>query len=632
MDLRQLLEQRADRGTHVGSIALAHRIEADLSQRRFSFSQPGWGFAIAAVMTLVLVGGVLLALRPDSEPIPPADTSTTITTLGSTSTTTPQSANAIDLAAWVGIYEWRELSGGTDSSLFMAHKLNLDVEVDGLLTGFLAQDGSGIDRYVEVVAMPEDRYLDVFAAEDGSPYTTARPLFRLSGEPEQPLTTLDQLLTYRTDRPREGTYFAPPAPDPADAALANRRVVWDFRPGIDDLETLRIALETYNGYSYDLIRLIDDGDQATRDLVFDYLKQPSAWNVQTLALMQRYGAPGGSLEEPEDWPSDVKWAIFSALDEAGQATFGSQVELVIDLQLAVAEQELALCEEELGGCSWGSDWYTVPQVVSSVDGQGNGISFSGIMTITSDTGAGDAYDFTALRTDDGWVLQEGYRTKKPFIAIMGPHSVVTTTPDLQLTGYADPLATVTIDGRSVANDLQGGYLIFKAWDTAPEPGIHEVVVTATLDGETNTDTIQVRYEPDAVGQFAFIRGIDTTGSRPALIIDYAEFLSGDEGVQAAIEDGELPADQAEEGLPNDFYIRNQNPQLRTLPVADGAPIYLFDYTTTGEFDFDAVNLDTLVRIMETGDSSAYYSSLTDYPVWLVVNDNTILQVTPQYLP
>ena len=632
MNLRQLLEQRAERGTHIGSTALTNRIEADLGQRRFSFSQPGWGFAVAAAMTLVLVGGVLLALRPDSEPAPPADTSTTTTTLESTSTTTPQSAAAMDLAAWIGTYEWQESSEGPDSSLFMAHKLNLAAELDGVLTGYLAQDGSGTDRYVEVIATPQDQYLDVFAAENGSPYTTARPLFRLSGEPGQPLTTLDQLLTYRTDLPREGTYFEPPAPDPADAALANRRIVWDFRPGVDDPETLRTALETYDSYGYDLIRLIDEGDQATRDVVFDFLKQPSAWHVQTLALIQSYGAPGGTRANPEAWPSDVKWTIFSALDEAAQATFGDTAELMIDLQLAVAEQEMAFCEEELGGCEWGAAWYTVPQVVSSVEGQGGGIAFSGTMVITPDTGAGDSYAFSALRTDDGWVLQEGYRTKKPFIAVMGPRSLVTTTPDLQLTGYADPLATVTIDGRSVANDLQGGYLIFDAWDTAPEPGIHELVVAATLDGETNTDTIQVRYEPDATPQFAFIRGIDTTESVPALIVDYAELLSGDEAVQAAIEDGELPADQAEGGLPNDFYIRNQNPQLRTLPVADEAPIYLFDYTTTGEFDYDPINLDTLVRIIETSDSSAHYFPLTDYPVWLVVKDNAILQVTPQYLP
>ena len=123
MNLKQLLEQRAARGTRIGSTALMSRIEADLSQRRFSFSQPGWGFAAAAVMTLVLVGGVLFALRPDSEPLPPADTSTT-TTIESTSTTTPESASVVNVVDWVGTYEWQELTaGGGDSSLLMAHKL-----------------------------------------------------------------------------------------------------------------------------------------------------------------------------------------------------------------------------------------------------------------------------------------------------------------------------------------------------------------------------------------------------------------------------------------------------------------------------------------------------------------------------
>ncbi len=120
--------------------------------------------------------------------------------------------------------------------------------------------------------------------------------------------------------------------------------------------------------------------------------------------------------------------------------------------------------------------------------------------------------------------------------------------------------------------------------------------------------------------------------RPALIVDYAEFLSGDAAVQAAIEDGELSPDQADEGLPNDFYIRNNNPQLRTLPLDDEALIYLFDYTITGEFDYDLAGIGDLVQIMQSGDFSPYYFSLDDYPVWLTIKDDTILQITPQYLP
>jgi len=322
----------------------------------------------------------------------------------------------------------------------------------------------------------------------------------------------------------------------------------------------------------------------------------------------------------------VKWDIFSALQEASQATFGADAELAVDLQMEVVEQEIAICEEESDDCG-----YLVPQIVSSVDRQTDGPLVQGTMVITSDTGAGEEYDFAALPTDQGWQLVDGYLTHRPFVSIGGPSTIV-TNGDFDLSGYTDPAAELTIEGRTVPVDPATGSWTTSVSASSPESGWNDVVVTATLDGDTNTDSIAVRYEPNAVGQFAFINGVDTTGPSPALIVDYAEFLSGDEAVQAAIEDGELSPDQADEGLPNDFYIRNNNPQLRTLPLDDEALIYLFDYTITDEFDYDPVSIDTLIAAMQSDDQSAYYFSLTDYPVWLTIKNDTILEITPQYLP
>jgi hypothetical protein len=56
-------------------------------------------------------------------------------------------------------------------------------------------------------------------------------------------------------------------------------------------------------------------------------------------------------------------------------------------------------------------------------------------------------------------------------------------------------------------------------------------------------------------------------ARPAEVrVDLACWFSGEQAALAATEDGE------ESPPPNDYYVRNENPALRTLPVAPGATV------------------------------------------------------------
>jgi hypothetical protein len=54
--------------------------------------------------------------------------------------------------------------------------------------------------------------------------------------------------------------------------------------------------------------------------------------------------------------------------------------------------------------------------------------------------------------------------------------------------------------------------------------------------------------------------------RPTITFDLIQFFTGEAATKAAAEDGE------ESPPPNDYYIRNVNSRLRTLPVQSGAPI------------------------------------------------------------
>ncbi len=179
--------------------------------------------------------------------------------------------------------------------------------------------------------------------------------------------------------------------------------------------------------------------------------------------------------------------------------------------------------------------------------------------------------------------------------------------------FVDPEGVVTRE-LPVPVDPDSGYWSTPAWAVDPQPGVYDMRFHATLpDGKTERTSIFVFYLPDATRQFAFIRDIDSDSGQPQLIVDYADFLGGEEAVQAAIEDGELPPDQADEGLPNGFYIRNQNPLPRTLSLDSGAPLYLFDLTVGDTFGFDDVTADGLVSIVEDRLESSYYGGVIDSP-------------------
>ena len=59
--------------------------------------------------------------------------------------------------------------------------------------------------------------------------------------------------------------------------------------------------------------------------------------------------------------------------------------------------------------------------------------------------------------------------------------------------------------------------------------------------------------------------VDSTATA-SLEFDLACWFGGDGAILAAAEDGE------ESPPPNDYYIRNVNPQLRTIPVASDATV------------------------------------------------------------
>ena len=100
--------------------------------------------------------------------------------------------------------------------------------------------------------------------------------------------------------------------------------------------------------------------------------------------------------------------------------------------------------------------------------------------------------------------------------------------------------------------------------------------------------------------------------------DLVQWFQGDAAARAAAEDGE------ESPPPNDYYIRNVNPRLRTLPVAADARLTLTRLTLGqgGGNAASGVPVD-LATVAANG---------RDHLFWATVQGGRILRLEEQYIP
>jgi hypothetical protein len=148
-----------------------------------------------------------------------------------------------------------------------------------------------------------------------------------------------------------------------------------------------------------------------------------------------------------------------------------------------------------------------------------------------------------------------------------------------------------------------------------EPG------TSASDGDTTTTPPVLEDGRHPV----YLVVLDVPGGE--VTFDLIQFLTGDEAVTAYRED--TPEDP-EGDPPNDYFIRNDNPRLRTLPVAGDVAV-------------------TVVRLGEApgaGSVPSSFEELPDHldeqppaegrlawnPYWLTVEGDEVVAIDEQYLP
>ena len=121
---------------------------------------------------------------------------------------------------------------------------------------------------------------------------------------------------------------------------------------------------------------------------------------------------------------------------------------------------------------------------------------------------------------------------------------------------------------------------------------------------------------------AYLTGLDV-GKR-TLTFDKIDFLTGEAAKKAYLKENPGETD----GPPNDYMIVNNNPLVRTLPIADAATITIVDLTS-GTLKSKATTLAAL---------PAYFASekggkhLWHDPFWLTVKRGQITRIEEQFLP
>ena len=121
----------------------------------------------------------------------------------------------------------------------------------------------------------------------------------------------------------------------------------------------------------------------------------------------------------------------------------------------------------------------------------------------------------------------------------------------------------------------------------------------------------------------FLTGIDVAAG--TVEFDLIQFLTGDEATAAYVEDH--PDDPG--GPPNDYYIVNDNPRLRRLPVAENVEVTVLDWE--GGFQPQVIAFADMPAQL-AADLVPDDDRIWPNPFWLTVNDDTIIAIEEQYIP
>lgn len=231
-----------------------------------------------------------------------------------------------------------------------------------------------------------------------------------------------------------------------------------------------------------------------------------------------------------------------------------------------------------------------------------------------------------------------------FLALEAPidgQFVVSST--LAVRGVATPDAVVRVGGAETRTSDDPGQVYeidgekVSSFELPIVLADGENVIEVKADGEETsqaTVVVTVTYLPDAAEEFAYFKQVSAT----EVVADYAQFLTGEEADEAAVEAGVI---EAGDHVPNDYFIVNENPRLRTWPVAEEAFVILPTFETGPVTDVP-VPMDEWLAMFDEGepwpekkvpaDDRFFGPGAPWASYWLTVSDGVVVQIRQQFLP
>jgi hypothetical protein len=116
----------------------------------------------------------------------------------------------------------------------------------------------------------------------------------------------------------------------------------------------------------------------------------------------------------------------------------------------------------------------------------------------------------------------------------------------------------------------------------------------------------------------FLKAVDA--KRRTVTFDLIQFYTGRAAAKAAAEDHQ------ESPPPNDHYIRNTNPRLRTLRVRPGAPI------TVNTLAFEETGSSTRNVVVSLAKLASWFPRESRPTFWITVQDGRVVRIQEQFLP
>lgn len=223
---------------------------------------------------------------------------------------------------------------------------------------------------------------------------------------------------------------------------------------------------------------------------------------------------------------------------------------------------------------------------------------------------------------------------EPVIWLDGSQIVYSASGDITIQGDVirrSATVTGTLDGAAIDVQTESSYF---GVDLSLDAGTHEIEITA-VDGSGFETVLGVTVivDPGLEIRFAYLECIDAAEGR--LIAMYAEWLTDDEALTAARDDGLIGPDDE---LENGYYIRVPSAALHIFELSPDPVVILQACYEPGPCvtrrPVDTETWGLLAAEPERGleITGWHWYGVGTLPYWLTLRDGVVVQAEEWYLP